>query len=376
MENPRKLVFDDKTRTNGSPPPYSVSTFEFLNETAGTAWEQPRALIQEWMNHIEDENEYSDMVERFRSKDDAQFKGVYLELYLHEALRKAGYSVTLHPEVPGSNKRPDFLVSRGNTKFYLEAIVPALSHSERAQRKRENTVRDALNRISDKNFNIFLIDLKGGKENPQAKKLRRKVEDWLSHLDPEEIKETGVYPVEEFSVDDWSITVEPWMKKPESKDTHRIVASIIHSGFEKDYEDIYRGLKAKGSKYKKLNAPYLIAIGIYTFKDADHFHINKALYDTYESLGGYFGSLEEWKHQNVSGALIVDQLDPYHFHFNTQTTLWLHPDAKHSLTEDIKIPLTVVRKTEEGFIEEAGISGTEFFGLNEKWPEGERFPDL
>lgn len=375
MEDQRKPVFDDKTRTNGFPQGEMVSTFEFFNDAAGSAWEPPRALIQEWMNHIEDEKEYSDMVERFRSKDDAQFRGVYLELYLHEVLLKAGYSVTLHPEIPGSSKRPDFLVSRGNTKFYLEAIVPALSPSEHAQRKRENTVREALDRISDENFKIFLIDLKGGKENPQAKKLRRKVEDWLSTLDPEEIKETGFYPVEEFSVDDWSIKVEPWIKKPESKDTRGIVGSF-HSGAERGYEDIYRGLKTKGkeNKYGELDAPYLIAVGIYIWKDADHFHIKKALYDTYESSGGYFGRSEEWKHQNVSGVLIVDQLDPYHFHTNTRTTLWLHPDAKHPLTEDINIPLTVVRKTEEGFIEEPGIRATEFFGLNEEWPEGTRFP--
>lgn len=375
MEDQRKPVFDDKTRTNGSPQSNCVSIFEFLNDAAGTAWEQVRALIQEWMNHIEDENEYSDMVERFRSKDDAQFKGVYLELYLHEALRKAGYSVTLHPEVPGTSKRPDFLASKGDTKFYLEAIVPTLSSSERAQRKREKTVKDVLNRISDENFQISLLELRGGKENPQAKKLRRKVEDWLSHLDPEEMKKAGVYPVEEFSVDDWSITVKPWIKNPESKDARAIVSSH-HWVIDKDYKDIYRGLKAKGSKYKEIDAPYLIAVGVFTPGDAAHSHIIKALYDTCESSGGYFGHPEKWNHNNVSGVLIVDQLDPNHFHFHTRTTLWPHPGAMLPLTEDLDIPLTVIRKTEEGFTEEPGISDTEFFGLTTEWPEGTRFPDL
>lgn len=371
----RKPVFDDKTRTNGLPPQANVSTFEFFNDAAGSAWEPPRALIQEWMNNIVSDEEYVDMRERFRSKDDAQFRSVYLELYLHETLRKAGYTLTLHPSVLGSSKQPDFLVSKGDTKFYLEATVPSLSPSKLAQGKREKTVRDVLNRLSDKNFKIFLIDLKGDGSNPQAKKIRHQVKTWLSTLDIEKIKKTGSYPVKEFFVDGWSITVKPWIKKPDSKDS-RSVVGFMYSGVEKDYEDIYRVLKTKGSKYGELDAPYLIAVGVFTFGDADHFHINRALYDIYESSGGYFGRSGEWKHQNVSGVLLIDQLDPYHFHSKTQTTLWPHPGAKYPLTEDINIPLTMVQKTETEFIEKPGVAATEFFGLSEEWPEGTRFPDL
>ena len=376
MQNQRKPVFDDKTRTNGFPQRNSSPFFNFLNDAAGHPWEQERILIQEWMNHLpDDDSTYLDLRERFRSGKDNQFNSAYLELYLHEALLRAGYSITIHPKIPGSTTHPDFLVTRGDTKFYLEATVPTLNKKAAALRNRRNTLLDAINDLSHETFKLALLDVRGSTNNPSSKKFKAKIKNWLDTLDVDEIRRTKSFPRKVFSLDNWSMELQAWPKSPTDR-SHRSIFMTLSSGVEKDSEDIYRALSKKSGKYGSFDAPYVIAVGIFTFEDADHFHIKHALYETREEMGGFFGKPGKWKHQNLSGVLLVDQLSPHHFHSRTKTTLWLHPDAKHPLTQDINIPLTVVRKTEEGFIEEPGISGIEFFGLSEEWPEGERFPDL
>lgn len=372
----REPVFDEKTRTNGLPRRNSSPTFEFLNNASGRPWQQERELIQEWMNHLpDDEDTYFDIRKRFRSGKDNQFNSAYLELYLHEALLRAGYSITIHPQIPGSSKHPDFLVTRGDTKFYLEAIVPAINAKTISLSNRRNVLLDAINDLSHDSFKLALLDVRGSTNNPSSKKFKAEIKNWLDTLCVDEIRRNKNYPHKLFSFDNWSLELEAWPKSPSDK-SHRSIFMTFSSGVEKYSEDIYRALSKKNSKYGKFDAPYVIAVGIFTFGDADHFYITKALYETREKMGGFFGKPGEWKHQGLSGVLLVDQLSPHHFHSRTTTTLWLHPTANRPLIESIDIPLTVMRKTEEGFIEEPGVSGTEFFGLSEDWPEGNPFPDL
>src|SRR5687767_13028922 len=102
----REPLFDQKTRTDATPSRHQESTFAFLNRIAGEYWEQPRFLMQDWLDCIPSDAEYNDLRQRFRSRDDEQFRSAYLELYLHQSLLRAGYQVTIHPEVPGATRRP------------------------------------------------------------------------------------------------------------------------------------------------------------------------------------------------------------------------------------------------------------------------------
>src|SRR5512145_3069781 len=138
----RQPIFDDQARVNALPSHHGESMFAFLNRVAGDYWAHPRALVQAWADHIADPVEYNDLRGRFRSADDYQFRSAFLELYLHEALTAAGHTVTIHPEVPGTRRRPDFLATRNDTKVYLEAIAPGPSLSDRAAAARRHVLFD------------------------------------------------------------------------------------------------------------------------------------------------------------------------------------------------------------------------------------------
>lgn len=44
-------------------------------------------------------------------------------MYLHRLFTRLGYRITIHPDVPDSTGQPDFDLSRGDERFYVEAAV-------------------------------------------------------------------------------------------------------------------------------------------------------------------------------------------------------------------------------------------------------------
>jgi hypothetical protein len=153
---------------------------------AGEYWVHPRQLLQAWADHIADPLDYQDLRQRFRSRDDEQFRSPFLELYLHECLRRGGYRVTVHPSVPDSSRRPDFYAERGVDSFYLEAIAPGTSPEAKAAAKRRAVLFDTVNRLGDPNFLLWLFELRGGPNPPASARLRDDLGRWLSQLDPDD----------------------------------------------------------------------------------------------------------------------------------------------------------------------------------------------
>jgi hypothetical protein len=135
-------LFDDVDRRDVTSSSHQESTFEFLNRIAGDYWEHPRSLMQDWLDHIKGDTDYTDLRQRFRSRDDEQFRSAFLELYLHESLIRAGYAGTIHPTVEGTTAHPDFLVERDGERLYIEAIAPGSSPAAKAAAERRAVLFD------------------------------------------------------------------------------------------------------------------------------------------------------------------------------------------------------------------------------------------
>jgi hypothetical protein len=113
--NPTVTLFDDIERTLPGPATYSESTFEFLNRAAGERWSGIRELLEAWFGEYPDDtstdNSKSKLRKAFRKRDERQHIGAWWELYDYTLYRRLGYSVIVHPEVPGIPTQPDFLVT-------------------------------------------------------------------------------------------------------------------------------------------------------------------------------------------------------------------------------------------------------------------------
>jgi hypothetical protein len=392
----RQALFDDVERTNAAPSTHLESTFEFLNRIAGDYWEHPRALMQEWLDRVPSDEEYNDLRQRFRSRDDEQFRSAFLELYLHESLLRAGYAVTVHPEVQGTSRRPDFLAERDDLRLFVEAIAPGSTPAEKAAAQRRAVLFDTVNRVGDPNFMLMLDELTEGSTPPASARLRQDLRSWLGKLDPDAPWDLDKAPTRRWEHEGWALTFRAIPKKPEARGTRpndRAIGVYGHTGVEfiDDAPAIKKALATKHHEYGDLGAPFIIAVGAY-IHDRDRWHSGNAMYghvavqigETSDGSvvtreirqpDGYFGTPPVWANRHVSGVLLVNQLMPYYVQ-RAETTLWLHPSPVRQLPDAVGLPGDTLSLADGTLVEvPAPMRADQFFGLPEPWPPGQAWPD-
>lgn len=396
MHTHREPLFDEVHRTDVAPGRHQESSFEFLNRVAGAYWEHPRRLMQDWLDHVENDNDHNDLRQRLRSRDDDQFRSAFLELYLHESLLRAGYSVTIHPTVEGSTSRPDFLAERADERIYIEAIAPGANPAAKAAAARRAVLFDTVNQLDDPNFMLWLDTLEEGISPPPAARLRGDLRRWLSKLGPDAPWDMESGPSYQWEHNGWSVTFKPIPLKPEARGRRpnsRAIGVYGHTpvGWIDDAPAIRKALSGKQHEYGNLDAPFMIAVGTY-IHDRDRWHTTNAMYGAVaiqwgegpdgeivsrqtRQRDGYFGVPPDWQHRHVSGVLLVNQLMPYHVQ-RAEVTLWRHPDPMFQLPEDVGLPAHVLA-IDRNELKETPPPNTaaDFFGLPDPWPPGEAWPD-
>jgi hypothetical protein len=149
-------LFDAIGRDDASPAQYGEDSFAFMNRAAGARWENIRSELDAWFAAYPALHA-ADLRGRFRSNRSGAHWGAWWELYLHRLFTCLGYGITVHPELPGTTRRPDFELSRAGERLYLEAAV-VFSGIRDAERDgvREGWIMNAVNRGHSKNFYVTI----------------------------------------------------------------------------------------------------------------------------------------------------------------------------------------------------------------------------
>lgn len=155
--------------------------------------------------------------------------------------------------------------------------------------------------------------------------------------------------------------------------------------------EIRDALGAKDHAYGDLEAPFVVAVGTY-IHDQDRWHSTNAMYgqDSFqvglnaegESVArsvrrpdGYFGFPGNWRNRNVSGVLLVNQLQPYYVQ-RADVALWRHPDPLHPLAADLGLPGSDLQLVEGQLVESGpAVDAAQFFELPDPWPTGDPWPN-
>jgi hypothetical protein len=148
-------LFSNGQRTDESPAGPNASIYRFLDRSARPFFAAVRDLLAELLKNVPAQHRAS-MLGSFQSGDNHSFNSAFWELHLHEAYRRSGHDVTIHPDVPDSTKRPDFLIQSDHTRFYLEAVCVNVTPGLRAEIRRLNEVHEALDRIQHDYFSVGL----------------------------------------------------------------------------------------------------------------------------------------------------------------------------------------------------------------------------
>lgn len=394
VNNARPPIFDDVCRTDASPASHQETSFQFLNRVQGDYWDQVRELVQEWFDHVANDVDYRQLRGDFRA-DNGASHSAFLELYVHESLRRAGYRVVIHPGVPNTTRCPDFLVEGFGDTFYVEATMPGTSDASQGPARRRADFLDTIQGTRNQDFFLSLDHLVVGPNPAKGRRVRAAVEQWLAGLDIDNVSYGGQGRRARFSwaLDGWEVEFSaiPIPVENRGNPNHRIIGVYADSkgSYPDDASIIRAALETKANAYGALEHPFIIALGTYIW-GGDRSDSTDALYGSTVVIwdeavqktrvgrlrDGFFGTEDHPASQGVAAVLHINQLQPYYLQ-RAEVTLWPHPAEADSVVDHLadRIPAIVMRAS-DGRVEPipSGINPGVFFGLPDPWPTGEAFP--
>ena len=106
-------LFDSTERIYLEAARHNENVYDYYNTSARTDIAIIRNTLENrFLNYPE--NEKKELKNRFKKDFDSAF---------YELFSKLGYEITIHPDLPSSPKRPDFLICRNDLEIYVEAKV-------------------------------------------------------------------------------------------------------------------------------------------------------------------------------------------------------------------------------------------------------------
>jgi hypothetical protein len=267
------LLFDQFQREDTGPALYGESDFAYLNRSARTSVDRIRRNITEWFGRYP-ASERGPFRKRFRSPDDIDHRSVWFELFLHELITRLGARIEVHPAVPGTTRRPDFLIeSPGAASCYLEATVASgLSREQRITRKVENRVYDHLNRVLiDSDFFLVVEVVGHPRKTPPVGELTRFIKSQMALLDPDvlarnlEARGGEAGPKWRYDLEGWTVTFQPLPKSPASrgKPGVRPIVGWSEGGPARPIDPrtpLRDAVMRKASRYGVPDLPYVVAV--------------------------------------------------------------------------------------------------------------------
>ncbi|MEU0690122.1 hypothetical protein [Streptomyces uncialis] len=382
-------VYISQHQTDAAPKRATESNAEFFERVAGPFWDQVRNVINEWCSHFPPADQPGLLSRlRDRNSDESVFSALW-EIYLHEMLIRSDCTVEIERRTGKGARRPDFLVTRGDERFVIEAKWTA----ERLGGTGDSIppqVEDTIDRIPSPNFSVsYKVDAVG-LTTPSQKRLKSELPRWLASLNPDlvtaEYKQKVPLPRYVWREAGWCLTFEAIPRSPGRRGNPASRTIGIHPSVwvADDSRRVFEAVKDKGGKYGDLGLPFIIAIG-----NAALFHededIESALYGTsieYEqhtepnfgrNSDGYWIATQAHTHSRVSGVLVVDNPAPWTW-TKKIPVLW-QSAASGSLPAPV-LPSWDTAKLVDNHVERqpANLPIHDSLGLPECWPSGKAFP--
>ena len=132
-------LFSDFERTAELSELRRLSLFEAFDQAPYAGAATFREMCNDWFSRFPS-SERVDLKGRFTSSDDDVHKSAWFELLLHEPLLRLRLTTVVHPEVTHTTKRPDFLGSGKDRRFFLEAVAVSATADRRRVTAAEETV--------------------------------------------------------------------------------------------------------------------------------------------------------------------------------------------------------------------------------------------
>lgn len=390
------ILFDDIPRTDPSPASGQEDSFTFMNRVHQPYWAEIRCVLEDWYRRFP-ADEAVGLRKRFRSRRPGQHWSAWWELYLHELFSCLDFEITPHPPLPDTSRTPDFEISRGGLRAYLEATV-VFSGIVAEEPEAPAWLLDAVNLSDNAGFFVLIDSIESaGGERLRNIQVSKPIQEWLDGLDPDQVSEDyktkGELP--EYVLDErgWRVRFSASPVKPEArgKPGHRVLAGGPPiTGMVDDVEQLHDKLKSKAGRYGRPEVPIITAV-LCASSFMEQRDIAQALFGrdaiqlTPSPTGGppQAAQIRQrngfWMHESgpqnrrVSAVLTAVQLHPWTC-TKAAPTLWFNPWADHELSDELPFPIATA--TDRGRVTHTirELDMAAVLGLPRDWPGGVPFP--
>jgi hypothetical protein len=387
------MAFLERPRDDDAPKRASETHFGFLDRCSWPAAQRVRNFINECLSNYPAE-EQPELTARIRSGDNVAFRSGMFELFLHEYLRRKGFALTPHPQLPnGATTRPDFLVTcpAGN-RFYLEAVCA----SDRDGRNQggEALIATTLQHLNEATHADFFVEVESSgypNTQPSGRKLVADVVSWLNTLNADDAlaaldrHDFDHLPTMEWKHEEWELTLTALPCRPDARGQQRRLIGVRNFGgrWVDSWTPIRDAVMTKARKYGDLALPLVVAVNL----DSDHldaidemqalFGQENFVFDICDTdgeprmeraqNGAWIGPAGP-RATRCSGAWIFRDVNPYTIS-RRKHRLYINPWASRP------VPTSVIRLLPTAEVIDNQIKRTEsepmgpVLGLSEEWPE-------
>lgn len=278
-------LFDSFERTYLEAAKHNDNTYEYYNISARTDISKVRETLEGWFHNYPEEEKY-ELKSRFKKDFDSSF----FELFLYELFCKLGYNIIIHPDLPSSPKKPDFLISKNDLEIYIEAkVVKSKTMAQEAFERKRNELYDNLNKLNTKDFLLNIEDLCFlSQKQPSTKGMIKYIEEELTKIKPDilsqELEGNGFEnrPRIEYNNEDVHIIVSPIPVNPsEREEKQRPIgiypAESFWGGGEESLKD---SIEKKAKRYGKLDKPFIVCLNSLDIRTSGKIDVDNAIWGT------------------------------------------------------------------------------------------------
>ena len=366
-----QALFDQLYRTQGDTKQRSESMLDSLNDSTRREITEIRDRLQSWFERLPAEAR-RDIRHRIRGDNDHARQGVVFELLIHELLVRLDCRVEVHPKIPSTQSRPDFLVRHGNSAFYVEATVVDPKGSLSASRPLEDDVVAKINEMKSPHFCIF-ARVEG--ELSRALSRRQVIEPFASLLtnhDPDDVQGLidrggpNAAPSAKIECGTWSLhgwLVPLGLKHRGDGRPKTIVIGPARGGTIDSSTPVQRAIQKKAKKYGHLDAPLVVAVNA---KDAffDEDDETQALFGkeqviftrdrpdlpvklTHKADGVWIKGGYKPRYTRLAAVLMFRNISPFNL-CKAPSCLYVNPNLEHTRLPDVlyRISHAILAETE------------------------------
>jgi hypothetical protein len=351
----------------------------FFDRVEGPFWDEVRQVADDFLSHVP-KQAHKDIVERWRSGDDAAGTSAWWEVYLHEWLIRSGFAVELH-EVQSNGRAPDFKAERDGLTIYVEATGPGVARTQRARGNRQEDLYKQLNQVRNDKYFLWIKRLEVGTAPIRYKGWRAAAERWLNGLgdaDPEAPAEPLV-----LTTAGWEVELVAMPRRAPADPglgPRSIGIYPMEGGVRDDVAAAKRLVRSKRTAYGDLDGPLVVAAwcqGIFFRPDEWRAALLGSIDSSYTANGtietvrreydGLWGGPGAWKDTHVGGVLIG--VDPsLHSITRSVPQWWAHPAGGLQDTQISALLEAYVDAPHAELAAPASVTPSEFFGLSDPWP--------